>query len=149
VSDGAERGVQMQTMNDKAAVTREEFLFLARESARGRFANAAANRAYYCLYQALVAEFERLGRQPSDFAQPDPRHPQKWPHHVILQNCTVVGVARREKGTVEYAWELRVKADYMPAPVLEAEIASLAQAVPPLLEALGVAPRKTGGSVPQ
>jgi len=45
-----------------------------------------------------------------------------WLHEVVRNNSTLAGVRRENSGVIRYAWQLRVRADYSPDSVTEAEL---------------------------
>lgn len=47
---------------------------------------AIANRAYYSIYQASVAEFVALGKKPTDFGPAHPIDADHWEHGRIENN---------------------------------------------------------------
>lgn len=67
-------------MKTKAAVTYRELMRLGQNCP-----NAAANRAYYALYQAIVGELQALGRKPSEYGS-NPVYPDEWPHTAARQH---------------------------------------------------------------
>lgn len=124
----------MPALRRKAAETYKEADLLF----RSRRWSGAANRAYYSLYQALVAEFVSRGKQPRDYSAPDPKYPEKWPHHTIANNCGDVGVTGEESELVSQAQALRLQADYKRDPPAEWAVESVLSSLPDLLDGLGV-----------
>src|SRR5258706_14738298 len=79
--------------------------------------NAAATRAYYALYLALIGEFEQKGIRPESV---DPiaksaigeNEKLRWRHSVIRQNGALAGLSSLESFTVKYSYDIRIDADY-------------------------------------
>lgn len=79
--------------------------------------NSAANRAYYCLYQALVGELEYRGVRPeiidagsAQASRDDMR--LKWTNSFIKNNAKIAGLDARQCQIVRDAYELRSIGDY-------------------------------------
>lgn len=110
--------------------------------------NSAANRAYYCLYQALVGEMEKLGVRPEQIdagsaraAAQDQR--LKWTHSFIKNNASLAGLEPEECSIVRLAYELRSDADYGVREVNPKDFAEVMQKLAAILEGLGVSTKGT------
>ena len=105
--------------------------------------NSAANRAYYCLYQALVGELECRGVRPelidagsAQASQGDMR--LKWTHSFIKNNAKTAGLDGRQCQVIRDAYELRSIGDYRTENVDGALLLSMFSKVKDILECLGV-----------
>ena len=102
--------------------------------------NAAATRAYYALYQAIVAELEDKGRRPDEFYSPSERDKEavKWPHVTVIRiSRAAAGLEPEEQSVVRLAWEQRLQADYKPEPVQREDIEYLMGRLDGVLDSLG------------
>lgn len=120
-------------MKAKARATCDDAQFLF---GCGRY-NAAAGRAYYAIFQAVTAEFDRMRKRPGDFRVLSNDNPGKWPHCTVRDNASAAGIASRNTFLVRQAWALRVKADYEPAPVLKDELSPIMVKLEELIEETG------------
>jgi len=106
-------------------------------------ADGAANRLYYCLYLALVAEFERLGIRPETIDAGSARAAAgdirlKWTHSFVRKNGSLASLTARECPTVNDAYDLRIIADYRESDVTCDEVKQHFRNVQSILEALGI-----------
>lgn len=105
--------------------------------------NAAATRAYYALYQAIVGEFEEKGIKPevvdplAKFADQDEDKLQ-WRHSVVRQNGGLIGLTPRESSAVRRAYDARIQADYKSLCVDSEKVKSILDEISGILEGLGV-----------
>lgn len=101
--------------------------------------NAAASRAYYALYQALVGEYEERNLRPEDFYTPRPGDEVKWPHKTVVRISEQhAGLDERQKSVAQTALELRIQADYKPDPVNKEDLGYIMPKLRDVLECLGV-----------
>ena len=119
-------------MKMKARATLREARLLADH---GYWAGAA-NRAYYALYQALVARCRRRGLRPADFGHFDARDPDRWPHWIFRRHAAAAGLNRRTAALVLDAWAYRVRADYEPDPLPPMRVEGILTRVSSALAAL-------------
>jgi len=105
--------------------------------------NSAANRAYYCLYQALVGELESRGVRPEQIdagaakaAQQDMQ--LKWTHSFIKNNAGMTGLDRRQCQVVRDAYALRRQGDYELCDVSGPMLDEVLKRIPDILECLGI-----------
>ena|SRR5579884_3393229 len=109
--------------------------------------NGAANRAYYAVYQAIVAELSKdhsaedidatIKDRKSDPFYDGP----EWRHAFCRDGNTLtkyLSLDRRERQLVKEAWNLRVRADYFLENVRPEEIANVMEGLRKLLPTLGV-----------
>jgi hypothetical protein len=80
-------------------------------------ADGAASRAYYALYQHVVARLQERGRTPASFGPVDPRNPASWSHGIVLRGARAAGLLPVDASTIRSAWEFRILADYGAASV--------------------------------
>lgn len=104
--------------------------------------NAAATRAYYALYLAVVGELEEKQFKPeridpiANAGIEDER--TRWRHSVIRNNGGLVGLTGRESSILNRAYELRIDADYKSKSVNPATVEEILNEIPGILEGLGV-----------
>jgi hypothetical protein len=105
--------------------------------------NSAANRAYYCLYQALIGELELRGVRPETIDAGSAQAARgdvalKWTHSFIKRNATLAGLDGRQCDIVRTAYELRRIGDYSEDDVDAGTLHLVLSRIPALLECLGV-----------
>jgi hypothetical protein len=105
--------------------------------------NSAANRAYYCLYQALVGELERLGVRPQDIdAGASRAHKDnerlKWTHSFVRNNANLAGLDPEQCRVVRNAYRLRSIGDYEEENVESLLLNEILKNIPDILECLGI-----------
>jgi uncharacterized protein (UPF0332 family) len=91
-------------MQDKAKANLDAARVLAE---RGWF-DAAANRAYFALFQAGVAWMQRMGRRPEEFT----RGATRWQHATIVGNASLYRRRLADIALFRELRALRVQADY-------------------------------------
>jgi hypothetical protein len=119
---------------------------------KARNFNSAASRAYYAVYQAIVAELEAQNYRPEQIdpvmaekkAERDPtenERPEKWRHSVICGYKAlgeVLHLGYPERDAVKRAWILRVKADYEPDDVSDEQLGKVMDRLLHILPDLGI-----------
>lgn len=128
----------VRSFKRKAAATYKAAAALARSNP-----NSAANRAYYCLYQALVGELEYRGVRPELIDSGSARATQqdmqlKWTHSFIKRNSGLAGLDSRQCHLVRDAYELRIEGDYSQLDVDSSILSEIINSIPDILECLGV-----------
>ena len=128
-------GITGEQFKQKARRTYESAEFLeGRKDFEG-----AANRAYYSVYQALMAKFEELGKRPDQYV--DLRgEPYTRMRHDLAQTFAKEVLAAQHVLTVSDAEDLRVQADYRVDPIIEQEFYRVFVVVPDILDSWGVPP---------
>ena len=121
-------------MRQKAIMSYNETMCLIRNKSY----NGAASRAYYALYQAIVAQFNEQGLDPKNFSSRGRESIGEWPHETIRNNSTLAGVDRRDVSIIKAAWELRRKADYKTDLVTWSEMEYVASGLARILKSVNV-----------
>jgi hypothetical protein len=88
-------------------------------------ADGAASRAYFALYQHVVARLEERGMTPVSFGTVDPRSPGSWRHAVVRRSARAACLLPVDVATIRHAWGFGVLADYGSATVDPGLVAGL------------------------
>ena len=101
--------------------------------------NSAANRAYYCLYQAIVAELERPEQIDAGAARAFKDDEKlKFTHSFVRNNARLAGLDGRQSRIVSVAYQFRTEADYSESELFPQDIIDLLNGIAEILECLGV-----------
>ena len=90
-------------------------------STGGAFPTAAASRAYYALFQAVIAEFVAEGKSPLSFSA----EAQRWRHDIVsgnLRGAIKLLSCKDIKQTYKRLRASRETADYGPGSVDESDV---------------------------
>ena len=119
-------------MKQKALRSYDDAEFLAKAGMRF---DSAASRAYYALYQAIVAALQEKKVSPGKYTDSNGKPFSRWKHEAILIACVEV-LPSQHQWDVQDAFTLRIQADYRPEPVDPKETWRVLNAVDNLLDLL-------------
>ena len=105
--------------------------------------NSAASRVYYCLYQALIGEFERLGIRPETIDAGSARAAEgdirlKWTHSFVRNNASLAMLSGRQCQVIRDAYHWRITADYRDSDVEADSVEDILLKAKDIRECLGV-----------